>query len=98
MEILRKIRRENKKANELGFQEMVAISHLLGYMEATESLKYPYLITRDTSPSREVLDVFRFSPSDGCPATASCLGSTQAMRSRPTSQTGLELLEGSDGD
>jgi hypothetical protein len=24
----------------------------MGYMEATESLKYPYLITRDTSPSR----------------------------------------------
>jgi hypothetical protein len=23
----------------------------MGYMEATESLKYPYLITRDTSPS-----------------------------------------------
>jgi hypothetical protein len=26
----------------------------MGYMEATESLKYPYLITRDTSPSRAV--------------------------------------------
>jgi hypothetical protein len=33
----------------------------MGYMEATESLKYPYLITRDTSPSRVVLEVFRFS-------------------------------------
>jgi hypothetical protein len=29
-----------------------------------------------------VLEVFRFSPSDGCPATALCLASTQAMRSR----------------
>jgi hypothetical protein len=27
-------------------------SHLLDYMEATECLKYPFLITRDTSPSR----------------------------------------------
>jgi hypothetical protein len=26
----------------------------MGYMEATESLKYPYLTTRDTSPSRVV--------------------------------------------
>jgi hypothetical protein len=45
----------------------------MGYMEATECLKYPYLITRDTSPSRVVLEVFRFSPSDGCPVTAPCL-------------------------
>jgi hypothetical protein len=40
---------------------------VMGFMEATESLKYPYLITRDTSPLRVVLEVFRFSPSDGCP-------------------------------
>jgi hypothetical protein len=44
-------------------------------MEATESLKYHYLITRDTSPSRAVLEVFRFSPSDESPATAPCLAS-----------------------
>jgi hypothetical protein len=50
-------------------------------MEATESLKYPYLITRDTSPSRAVLEVLRFSPSDRRPATAPCLASTQATRS-----------------
>jgi hypothetical protein len=31
------------------------------------------------------LEVFRFSPSDGCPATAPCLASTQAMRSRRVS-------------
>jgi hypothetical protein len=30
MEILRKIRRENRKANELGFQEMAAILSPLG--------------------------------------------------------------------
>jgi hypothetical protein len=57
----------------------------MGYMEATESLKYPYLITRDTGPSRAVLEVFRFSPSDGCPTIAPCLASTQAMRSRRVS-------------
>jgi hypothetical protein len=51
------------------------------YMEATESLKYPYLITRDTNPSRAVLEVFKFSPSDGCPVTAPCLASTQALQS-----------------
>jgi hypothetical protein len=54
-------------------------------MEATESLKYPYLIIRDTSPSRVVLEVFRFSPSDGCPATVHCLASMQALRSRRVS-------------
>jgi hypothetical protein len=44
--------------------------------------KYPYLITRDTSPSRAVLEVFRFSSLDGCPATPPCIASTQAMQSR----------------
>jgi hypothetical protein len=55
------------------------------YIKATESLKYPYLITRGTSPSRAVLEVFRFSPSDGCQVTAPCLASTQVMRSRRVS-------------
>jgi hypothetical protein len=32
-----------------------------------------------------VLELFRFSSSDGCPATAPCLASTQAMRSRRVS-------------
>jgi hypothetical protein len=31
------------------------------------------------------LEVFRFSPSDKCPATAPCLASTQAMRPRRVS-------------
>jgi hypothetical protein len=66
---------------------MVPSSHLMGYMQATESLKYPYLITRDTSPSRAVLKVIRFSPSDGYPATVPCLASMQAMRSRHVSST-----------
>jgi hypothetical protein len=59
----------------------------MGYMEATESLKCPYLTPKDTSPSRAVLEVFRFSPSDGCQATAPYLASTQAMRSRRVSST-----------
>jgi hypothetical protein len=54
-------------------------------MEATESLKCPFLITRDTSPSREDLEVFMSFPSDGCPVTARCVASTQAMRSRRVS-------------
>jgi hypothetical protein len=60
-------------------------SHLMGYMEATESLKYPFLITRDTSPSRAVLEVFTLSSSDGCPASVTFLASTQALRSRRVS-------------
>jgi hypothetical protein len=54
-------------------------------MEATESLKYPFLITKDTSPSRAVLEDLKLSPSDGCPVTATCLASTQAWRSRRVS-------------
>jgi hypothetical protein len=51
-------------------------------MEAPKRLNYPALITRDTCPSRADLEVFMSSPSDGCPATATCLASTQALRSR----------------
>jgi hypothetical protein len=69
----------------LGFKRWLPSSHLLGYMEATESLKCPFLITRDTNPSRADLEVFVSSPSDGCPATAPCVASTQAMRSRRVS-------------
>jgi hypothetical protein len=65
------------------------------YMEAPKRLNYSYLITRDTSPSRENLEVFRFSPSDGCPATATSLASTQALRSRRVSSAS-KLLGGSD--
>jgi hypothetical protein len=54
-------------------------------MEAPKRPNYPYLITRDTSHSRANLEVFRFSPSDRCPATAACLASTQALRSRHVS-------------
>jgi hypothetical protein len=55
----------------------------MGYMEATESLKYHFLTTRHTSPSRAVLEVYMFSPSDGCPATANLL-SLDASLAFPT--------------
>jgi hypothetical protein len=60
-------------------------------MEAPKRLNYPYLITRDTSPSRENLEVFRFSSSDGCPTTATCLASTQALRFRRVSSASKHL-------
>jgi hypothetical protein len=64
-------------------------------MEAPKRPNYPYLITRDRSPSRANLEVFRFSPLDGRPATATCLASTQALRSRCVSSAS-KLLGGSD--
>jgi hypothetical protein len=60
-------------------------------MEATESLKYPSLTTRDASPSRAVLEDLKLSPSDGCPATATYLASTQALRSRRVSSADSRL-------
>jgi hypothetical protein len=71
---------------------MAAILSPHGYMEATESLNYPYLITRDTSPSRVVLEVFRIFLSNRCPTTVPCLTSTQAMRSRRVS-SGSKILD-----
>jgi hypothetical protein len=64
-------------------------------MEAPKRPNYPYLITRDTSPSRANLEVLRFSSSDGCPATATCLASTQALRSRRVSSAS-KLLSSCD--
>jgi hypothetical protein len=52
-------------------------------MEAPKRPNYPYLIMRDTCPSREKLEVFRFSLSDGCPATATLL-SIDASLAIPT--------------
>jgi hypothetical protein len=60
-------------------------------MEAPKRLNYPYLITRDTRPSRANLEVFGISSSDGCPATATCLASTQALRSRRVSSASKHL-------
>jgi hypothetical protein len=57
MEILRKLEGKIRKQMNWGSKRWLPSYHLMGYMEATESLKYPYLITRDTSPSRAVLEV-----------------------------------------
>jgi hypothetical protein len=66
-------------------------------MEAPKRLNYPHLITRDTSPSRADLVVFGISSSDGCPATAICLASTQALRSRRVSSASKHLGAGGQG-
>jgi hypothetical protein len=66
---------------------MAAILSPHGLYGGNQSLKYPYLITRDTSHSTAVLEVFKFSPLEGCPATAPCLVSTQTMRSGRVSFT-----------
>jgi hypothetical protein len=58
-------------------------SHHLGYMEATERLKYSHWLTRDTCPSTANLEVFVLAPSDGCPATANVL-SLDASLAIPT--------------
>jgi hypothetical protein len=63
-------------------------------MEAPKRLNYPHLITRDTSPSRADLEVFVISSSDGCPVTATCLASTQALRSRRVSSASKHLGAG----
>jgi hypothetical protein len=64
---------------------MAAILSPHGLYRNNRKSKMPLLTTRDISPSRVVLEVFKFSPSDGCPAIAPCIASTQAMRSRRVS-------------
>jgi hypothetical protein len=63
----------------------------------TQKTKLPLLKTRDTSPLRANSEVFRFSSSDGCPATATCLASTQALRSRHVSSASKHLGAGDQG-
>jgi hypothetical protein len=66
-------------------------------MEAPKRLNYPYLITRYKCPSRANLEVFIFSLSDGCPATATCLALTQALRSRRVSSASKLLGDSNQG-
>jgi hypothetical protein len=63
---------------------MAAILSPHGLYGGNRKSKIP-LLTRDTSPSRVVLEVFKSFLSDGCPATATYLASTQAFRSRRVS-------------
>jgi hypothetical protein len=67
-------------------------------MEPPKRLDYPHLITRDSSPSRADLEVFGISSSDGCPASATCLASTQALRSRRVSSASKHLGAGGQGN
>jgi hypothetical protein len=65
------MRTKIEKQNELESPELAAIDPLKEYIwRHPKRLNYPYLTTRDTSPSRANSEVFRFSSSDGCPATA----------------------------
>jgi hypothetical protein len=54
-------------------------------MEATKSLKCPYLLIRDTCPSRVNSKIFVITPSDGCQWPQTFLASMQALRSRRVS-------------
>jgi hypothetical protein len=81
--------------------------HLVGASISFEKNFYrlpftpPSLVRRigpSTSPSRANLEVFGFSSLDGCPATATCLASTQALRSRRVSSASKHLGASDQGD
>jgi hypothetical protein len=78
----KKIGRENRKANELGFQEMAAILSPHGLYGGNRKSKVPLLNNEGYKPLKRGCGSLQISPSDGCPAAAPCLASTQAMRSR----------------
>jgi hypothetical protein len=54
----------------------------LGYMEATESLKYPYYLTRDICPIRANSEIFVLLHQTNAQRPQTWLASTQALRSR----------------
>jgi hypothetical protein len=54
-------------------------------MEATERRNYPYYIILGYTPPKGTLGTLVVAPSDGCPATATRLALTQALRSRHVS-------------
>jgi hypothetical protein len=82
---------QNGKTNELGFQSFLPSIHSMSIYAGTQKTKVPLLNTRDTSPSRADLEVFRFSSSNGFPTTATCLASTHALRSRRVSSASKHL-------
>jgi hypothetical protein len=83
MEIIGKIGRENRKLNELGFQEMAAILSPLSIYGDSQKSKLPILHkTRIHAPEGHFGNILVVAQSDGCPATTPCLASTQALRSR----------------
>jgi hypothetical protein len=60
-------------------------------MEATERRNYPYYIILGYTPPKGTLGILVVAPSDGCPATATRLASTQALRSRRVSSASKSL-------
>jgi hypothetical protein len=54
-------------------------------METAERRNYPYYIILGYTPPRGTMEILAVAPSDGCPATALRLVSTQALRSRRVS-------------
>jgi hypothetical protein len=80
-----------EKQMSLGSKRWLPSIHSMSIYGGTQKTKLPVLNTRDASPSRANLEVFRFSSSDGCPATATCLASTQALRSQRVSSASKHL-------
>jgi hypothetical protein len=74
-----------------GSKSLLPSIHSMSIYGGTQKTKLPLLNTRDTSPSRANWEVFRFSSSDRCPATVTCLASTQALRSRRVSSASKHL-------
>jgi hypothetical protein len=65
----------------------------MGYMEATESLKYPYLITRDTSPPRELWEFVFIALSDGLPRFSKLVRKVSARQPCPVFGLGFVALK-----
>jgi hypothetical protein len=78
---------ENSKTNVLGFQEMASIFSPLGLYGGNRQTKLPLRPNTRIHAPRGTLGIFIVEPSDGCPATAPCIASTQDMRSRCVSST-----------
>jgi hypothetical protein len=60
-------------------------------MEATERWNYPYCIILGYTPPKGTLGILVVAPSNGCPATATRIASTQALRSRHVSSASKSL-------
>jgi hypothetical protein len=60
-------------------------------MEATERRNYPYYIILGYTHLKGTLGILVVAPSGGCPATATRLASTQALRSRHVSSASKSL-------
>jgi hypothetical protein len=87
LEIIRKIGREKEKANELGFQVVVAILSPLSLYGGNRKMKLPLLHNTRIHAPEGHFGNSRRSTIGRMPATATCLASTQALRSQRVSST-----------